>query len=512
MAEAAVAEKLVIVPEASVSIGRIEHYAHSLGTWEQLGGLAVRNQLASPEGQAIERLAYDDSKDAIIENLKTDAEFRSKLDVNSPKTYRIINGQTCSADGTPVVELIGRGIEVSARAAQTDPSFGEQYKIQNERDQLDLANAQAVDALPVGRARFVVSMEPKTQLADESTPELANKSIQKFWEGLGYRKGIVYLQWYHKVDAYTLKAGVLSVDLSDEANWRAVFKKHGVEIPADATPNSWIQHAIEVDLEPDVAQAYAEHVREDFYQQAGSTHRRQSVTEYVEAHEPFIKSMFTTYNRSLAVATHTGEKTATLDGFARSLLQRSESLNAEVRRQLVRIVNRSAFDDNDARLMEGAIRYAVVEELRKGLKDFTRVLRPDENPAARLPLVNINYGGFTPEMMHQRLALNVEAGAIANRSYGGCTTTFEPGVSKAGKEFEDMFNLQDVFGGQTQSQEEARAEEAEFRECDYVSKKCPVCDEKNVVTHDRHDAITGACGCVYDKKIGKVVKKRGEII
>ena len=500
--------------QSETQIHAHETYAASLGTVRRLGECAVKDQLGSESGQNVYRLAYADFVTSIEENLKTDVEFRKWLDVDTaPRIDNIINGQVCAADGTPMQILIARGLDCSRAAAEDDPRMDTQVI----RDEGDLANAVAVDAMPVGSSRIVISMEPKMELQSEPV----------FWHDLGYREGIAYIQTYSKT-TNSVVARACSVDLSDESTWRTLFAEYGVEIPHDESPNTWIRNAIEIKQTPTEVKEFVSNLRERYYQLTGASDRRRSVSDYVAAHSTMLEAMFTSHYQSVCSATYTRRKNAVVHNFGQTLIQKSDDLNPEMRSQLIKIINSDKFDDNASRFMEAAVRYGVVEQLRKGLGAYCNPdCSPERTADLIIPLAQVSYDASVQLCMQQLniiLANNIGSGARAGRTYGGCSSQFSPGKS-AINSTESSTNNQETYGG-AGSNDAENSDESTNGVCEYEHKNCYCCpydDEGrptnvNRTVRARRDTsgaahcLRSGCGAAIDAKgktlsIGRIAEK-----
>lgn len=425
-----------------------QEYAHSLDTIYRLGRIAVEGVPEKPSEEQLYNLARDDFTTGIDEMLKTDVEFRNYLDVESVHKYQVIDGQVCANDGTPMVEVIENGLRNAQAKARLDSRMHHQVI----RDQGDLLNAQKVDQLKPGMARFAVSMDPKRQLEEDS----------KYWNSLGYRQGIAYLQWYCRADDETLIAGAYSVDLSDENTWRELFGELGVAVASDESPNTWIQNGFEAELNVDQTRQWAVNIRERYYQKRQAAKKRYSVTEYTQNQAVLLDQMFNAYYPSLSEAVYTRRNNRVLQNLAQEMLARSADMKPQVRRELVRIANSNQFDDDAGRLIDSMIRYAAVEELRKGLKG----LITDDGRLSALCRPALE-----PELMNRLMAANVQTGTKAGRRYGGCARQADFSDKSGDNDPDAIQNPQDAFGG-------SDAEPGEISEngaCVYEHENCYCC-------------------------------------
>jgi hypothetical protein len=487
-----------------------EEYAHSLSTIRRLGNVAIEASADAEQKAALEWLALSDFTTAVTEMLKTDEEFRQLLDVDNTSTHRIEDGTARAADGTPMVTLVGGGLKSSRKAAQLRPELHGQVV----RDEMDVENARHVDELQPGMTRIVVSMDPKEDL----------KNYEQAYRKLGYREGLAYIQYYCRVDDRTLISGSYSVDRSDLTVWRELYADLGVIIPDDESPNGWIQHALEIEATASQAAALAASIRNDYYKRIGASEPRSSISDYVKSNNRLVKQYFYNYYPALASALNSGNNNELLQSFARALLQtNTKYLKPEVIRGLMRIGNLRSFDNESGKLVDSVLRYAVVEELRKGLKRPKNPMPQAEIAAARIsPVVlqtPLNYM-MNPAEMHYRLAGNVESGARAQRSYGGCAGQIELGVPDNGGSIENNANPQEAYGGRANAY--SSQEDSESKACEYQGTFCYCCPYENdgstagvlkVVTIRRGSdgvasCLRAGCGAALDSK-GKVINHGG---
>ncbi len=431
-----------------------ERYAHSLSGMRQLGRIATLGELQTQQGESLRRQEYTNFITAIEENLKTDETFRAHLDVESRHTFNMNNGRVVGTDGQTIVSILERGLESSRLAAEHDPRM----EAQAVRDAGDLTNAQAVDVMAEGTARFCLSMDPKSELAAD----------KEYWSELGYRENIAYLQWYAKSGGRVV-SGAYSIDKSDMDSWRALFLELGVTVPEDESSNTWIRHALERQLDPLQAEQFAREIRSRYYNSVGDMRTRLSVTDFVAARSPITGSLFQAYYLPLSEAVYSGIKNSVVHDLAASLLGASNGLDHNVRQQLMRIVHLNTFDSEAGRVLEAAVRYAVVEELRKGLQGHI-FGRPVENGAVLTVFDMTMSQERQLAQLHQILAQNVQAGAQAGRSYGGCSGIRLGAAKTTAGGIEST--PQEAYGG---ARPEGAVIEADNEPCDYVHDGCYCC-------------------------------------
>lgn len=500
----AVAAETISKVEPSINS---QEYGRSVRTLWELGHVAVDATVTPEYAEATVELARADFVTAVTEMLKTDTEFRGLLDIDNSRPHQVIQGKVRAKNGRPMVDIVKDGAEESKKLASTQPVF----KAQAIRDEQDVINAERVDALKPGTSLIALSMDPKRALVEH----------KETYTKLGYIKGLAYLQCYSRIDEDTLVAGSYSIDLSDEKVWRELFAEIGIMVPADESPDRWLQHALEIQATAEETKAFVLSLRERYYKKVGSAHKRSSVTEYVQAHKPFLDQFFDSYYPALGEAVYSGDNNETLKNLAHAMLnQQIGRLDPGVRRQLIKVANSEKFNDNESyKLFDSILRYAAVEQLRKGLAK-AKSERPASSkiqPLLADVVVPQTYP-IHPAQMHQLVAGNVRLGVEAGRSYGGCPGQIQ--FSRADRlgslsDLELQRHSQEAFGGKD---EETDQEEASNEECEYEGTFCYCCPYNDdglplikpmVVTIKRFSdgvakCLRGGCDAALDSN-GKLV-------
>jgi hypothetical protein len=458
-AAAAIAEQPTRDKRAPEAFLRQE-YAHSMETICQLGAVVTAQQVEVTE-VGVEQLARDDFNTSVIEMLKTDPDFKEKLQVESIHSYQIIDGQVCNTKGEPIAEAVKKGWTASLHKAQSD----QRMAIQAGRDEADYHNALAVDDMPVGTTRHALSMEPKQEL----------KADPQFWRRFGYREGVAYLQSYSKVSDSVLVTSVLTIDLSDTDAWRQIFAEEDVVVPKGESPNNWLKYALQKQQTPQESLAYVKRLRQRYYQLVGSTTQRYSVSEFVAKNQATVDTIFSSYYPHVAEALYKRTNNPIIQQFAADLLLAADDLKPEVRQGLIKLVNKSKFDDADGRLMDSVLRYTAVEELRKNLPAFLgQAAAVDRQP---ILFANVAPLQIPPAQLNRLLAVNLRSGVRAGRTYGGCAQQINLGRDKKPGSLDDNdpLNLQDEFGGRGDQDEAEEGEESTGVACEYVHDGCYCC-------------------------------------
>jgi ribosomal protein L37AE/L43A len=454
-----------------------EEYARSLSCIRRMGALAMEASTDFETAGPTEAIAFDNYTSALREMLKTDGEFRDRLDIDDRREHAVSGGMVRDKEGVPMAEVVAKGREISEAAAIWQPEL----RAQAIRDAGDELIAKRADELKPGESLFTLSMEPKDELRDH----------RKTYRDLGYRENLSYLQWYSRVDENTLVAGSFSVDMSDETAWREMFADLNVAVPEGESPNTWIQHTLTREMTAEQAEQFVQDIRHEYYQRRGVMEERQSVGEYVQANGAVVQGYFDAYYPALAKAVYSGENNRTLQDLAGSILKTDvKNLKPEIRQQLLQVSNGRKFDDELGKTMDSVIRYAVVEELRAGMAEFVSGRQPAGQEIYDLVVAerNENIPDMSVEALHLRLANNVEAGVQARRSYGGCSNVE---LSDEDGDVDANGNPQEAYGGSS-SRERRSSKKARIN--------CIKCRQPTTIGEvDQKDKGTWRCPhCKYE--------------
>jgi hypothetical protein len=434
-------------------------YARSMRMVEAAGCVALRGAQATPEGQDVLAQTRAEFDSSIAEMIKSDPELGDLLELTRYDTYKVIDEQVMAYDGvTPIEALIENGIAASREAAKHDKRMGTQAA----RDGADGRNMQKVGKMVRGEAdhntRLVVGLDPK---------EAMERDGHAFWEGLNYKHGLAYIQLYHATENGEVLAGTLSVDFSDKAVWRSVFAEYGVQIPEHETTDNWLDYAIETTLTEPQARALAEGVRRRYYEvKQAQTPLRQSINTFLAAHKPQLDAAFNQLYLPMTEAAASGVHNPTTRQFAGQLLQRAQAFKPEIAQRLLRLYNSSRLEPEDVPLLEGLIRYGVVESLRSGVK---RLVGRDVGVA---PVHNEPTQSYaTGRDLVIDITRDIEEGARANRAYGACGNRQEIGTGAgSGDNSGEEDGPQSAFGGHRGEQ---------ILKC----VTCPLCNQPGVDAH-----------------------------
>ncbi len=416
MAGAATAER--ITTETFLPPPPEQEYAHSTATLANWGAqIIVQKTVAVETIDTPEKgLSYDDYESSLREMLTSDKRFGKVLNIDDKREHQIIDGQFCDRSGQPMIDTIHRGKLASQELARQNPVF-EGLAV---RDASDEAFAEKADNLELGQALIGVSMKPVEDL----------KKHTKTYEKLGFGD-IAFIQWYAKGHDGIMTAGSYSIEAKDEAEVMEWMTKQGFEIPEGTDPNTFLQHSLEVTATAEQVEQQVIDMRDEYYKMIGNTHKRYSVSEYLAQNRDTAEGFFNAYYPSLAKAAHTNKNNKVMKDFALAIVNANiKKLSADVTRNLIRVANSDGFDAEAVKTMDSILRYAVVEDLRKGLGAFTEQEAKPTRPAMTWARTwndsptrqDVDFG-FTNE----RLVNNLSSGVNAGRSYGGCPGQIDPG-------------------------------------------------------------------------------------
>lgn len=387
------------------SLAAPETYGASLRTIRTLGEVAI-----DVEKSREYELGRDDFITSLAEMLKTDEEFKSKLDVDTVKHFKRVDGKTVTANGEAIVELVERGYHASLESSDDRIST-----TQALRDRGDVMVANKVESLAPGESLLAVSMQPAEELAG---PE------RKFWEAMGYREGIAYIQWYTR-EPDGVFGGALSVDASNLEAWASELKKMGVVIEDDVSPNTLIQHTHLFSGDAQFAHSVARDLRKNYYKSQNISQPRRCISEFLQDNEAVINAMYAKYYPVVGRSLKSEKNDDALQSFAYDVLQQpiATKIESSLRRDLIKIANSQNFDGDMGRAIDRIIRFGVAELLREKLKEQVRELR-------QLPLAQPNSASVMAALsyeqqiqMQQQIVASLSIGVAHKRSYGGCSNT-----------------------------------------------------------------------------------------
>lgn len=419
-----------------------EKYGHSLSGIRALGSLAI--EVAGPELLALDdgrvRRSWNDLYTRVEEHIATDPEHGESLFFDTSRSFEIRNGHVVTEHGERAVDMVMSGYLHSKEAAKTDARMS----IQAQRDWNDVELAQSVDTLQVGEMIGALSFDPKKAIQQD----------RAFWEDtMNYREGMAIWQWYYKVSETELRTGVVSIKQSDERAMRRAFAQLGHTLPAIIDDADWIRHQVRQAVTIDEAKEYGRTLKARHRAELGDTQAEYSVTEFLQSQLPTLRRYFETYIPTLAVASLNGQIETSLQAVAFAL-SHVESVEWSKRVQLLQIHKKEQLDDEDIRLLDTMVTYALVEELRKALPAYMSREKKTERPVAySLRVDQVPLFVYGAVLQHQndlmrQMVQNVRSGTEAGRSYGGCSgSNVHQKANKQQGDSEHTPEFQDVFGG-----------------------------------------------------------------
>ena len=480
--ESHLAEVIPIRPDIAYDDELIEtnqaesEYAKSTRAFQSLGTAALLGaEIDGPRNQL-----FQEFTSSLGEMLKGDEEKGERLEITRRDVFDFKDGHVVAYDGvTPVVKLVKDGAEKSKQAAIEDSRM----LTQHVRDKADERNAEFVDEMMANielpNTRIVVSLEPV---------EAMSRDGDDFWEGLNYQKGLGYMQVYHRNKDGSLSTLTLSVDGSEKDKWRALWNKQDIEIPEDETTDNWLDYALIKDLDDVEFEDFAKSIRNDYYDLVPDTLDRESVEEIISDNSDLVDQVFNDMYEPLAVSLVTGKNTEQIQLFAHEAMK-LEKIDTEIRQHLWRICTSERLNGDDISTLEQIVRYGLVEKIRDGGNGQSSAQEREISVDYRLGTIHFDSQNtksnilVRPIIPHHDLIRNlvggINAGVQAGRSHGSCggvTKLSQP--SELENNYSDEIGTQDIFGGKTNDS----SGNNDVKDCEFVSKSCPKCGEKNAKT------------------------------
>ncbi len=503
-----------------------EEYARSMTALRELGRLIVENsvELGAEQQEGAETISYENFLSGLREMLKTDEEHGKNLELEDPREHDVIDGKVVDPSGDPMVEIIRGGLTQSIKRVNQeradDPNREAPFAAQMELDYGNVLVAEQVDQLEEGQVLFAVGM----------VPEKALKEHNEVYSDLGYREGLSMIQVYARIEGKVI-AYSISVDHNDKDAWRDVYARVGVDVPEDTPDTHWIRQTIVKNMTPEEGLEFANWMKQEFYETVGKedptkleAQNKKVVGEFMEQHVEVVEAYFENFYPALATAIYTGKNNDKMRNLAKSFLDVDlQNMKPETRQQIMQIANSDSFDAELGKVMDGLIRYSVVEDLRQYLDGF--LANPSKEYFAQTGLVqelgqhdfnnydhhnhNFKKGSldFDPSMMNARLAQGLQSGVKARRSYGGCsqvklTDELESGSSS---------NPLDVFGGNSTKDSWLESNADKMRGGSPREKirciKCRTYVDKQIVTKDPKAWRCPHCEYAVDVCTGDVKHK-----
>lgn len=454
-------------------------YACSTRALEALG----QSALAGLDVERPSNQLYQEFTSSVGEMLKGDEEKGKHLEISRRDIFDFREGHVIAYDGeTRVVDLVKAGAEQSKQSALIDHRMWTQHR----RDKADIRNAEKVDVMlndaTLSNTRVVVSLEPK---------EAMERDGIEFWEeGLNYKAGLAYMQVYHRNNDGSLSTLTLSVDGSDKDMWRSLWGKRGVEIPKDETTDNWLDYALEEDLDDDEFEDFANSIRTEYYELVPDSLDRDSVEELLQDNQELVDQVFEHLYEPLGIALVSGKNSETIKDFAKESMK-LDKIKTEIRQQLWTISLSETLEVQDIIILEQMVRYGLVEQLRDFDKTKERVKsdrfsHDNYSSVAFNNTVNATFERsvssqsiIPPQILIRNIVGGISAGVEAGRSHGSCGSVTKLGQdSRLNDRLTDEIGAQDVFGGKVNE----TSEKSEVKDCEFISKVCPQCGEKNAKT------------------------------
>lgn len=455
-----------------------EIYGRSLSTIHRLGSYAVGRTISeiiqSPEADQARAEFYT----SVEEGFGTDMELGVGLEVRDFEDRPVVGGRVMSKDRKiSISDMTESGVICAEERAEKDPHFLPQL-IRTYRDH---ENALIVDQMARGETeyntRIVVSPFPE---------EAAVQSGSNYWENIGYvphlKRGFVWV-WF--ADQEGVVAGSLSFDGSNKERLREVFSGQGIDIPKSEVTDNWLRYPITRTLSKDEAKQLALKIAAK-----ASSPEYKKTTNTVDITSEHRLIMDRVFNESYVHACEShakGRQTPEARKLIFQLADKANSFGDRYATALYRMrANEKKFTDDDMIVLHEMLVYSTIEMMRALHIEKNKPIYDDgivyQNNASRFAHTQ---SVMDPVAFQRALGGFGAEGARNNRTYSACGLS----ISLGGETREDDGdNLQSVSRGFSQA-------ESEDGDCTFVSKRCPKCGAKNVLTKVTKTRITGSCGC-----------------
>ncbi len=468
-----------------------EVYGRSLSTAYRLGALAVENSLSenidldtvlSPEAEQVKKEFYT----SVEEGFGTDAELGGALEVRDFDERAVIDGRLMAKDlKTPVSDMTEAGLICAEEKLKNESESNDfRFAPQLTRSHWDHENALIVDQMAQGKTdyntRIVISPFPE---------EAAEESGDEYWRDIGYvphlKRGFVQLYFADEKGAL---AGSLSFDGCDKQHLRNVFERRGVEIPEDEVTDNWLQYAITDNLSLEEAQELATEIANE----SGSSEytKTTNTVEVTGEQQEVMEAVFSESYVEAAESLYRGTQTPGLRKQVLEFADNAQHFNSYYQVALYSMqANGDKFSDSDFRVMHELLVYSTIEALR------AQHARKEASSTYEYSDESIELPDMQTELVQSEKLHNIQSmlsdfgaeGARNNRVYSACGLSISPGNNKEGDA--------DMPG----SPQSAFASHDKDRDCEFISKQCPECGERNVKTKVTKHRITGSCGCSVKK-------------
>ncbi|HSX06294.1 MAG TPA: hypothetical protein VLG92_01075 [Candidatus Saccharimonadia bacterium] len=457
----------------------LEVYGRSLSTVYTLGALAVEKSfnkaLGSPEA-AQARIEFYTS---VEEGFGTDMELGGGLEVRDFDVRPVAEGRVMAKDGKrAITDMTKAGLICAEETALADLRFAPQLI----RSKWDHKNALEVDAMAGGKTdyntRIVVSPFPE---------EAAAQSGNAYWRGIGYvphlRRGFVQL--YHATEKGPVLTGSLSFDGSNKKRLREVFGQLDVAIPDDEITDNWLKYAINGTFTEEQAIRLATGIAD----KAGDPRYKKNTNtvDITKQYEQLVERAFSESYIHVCESLYRGYQTTELRKLVHQFANNAQHFNERYARALYSMrANSDYFTDDDSIILHELLVYSTIEMMRAlHLEDTTVMYAHAGSSYVDLHYIDASsfqslLGGFGAD------------GARNNRGYSACGLEIALGGNP--EERWNEYGPQAAYGGID------KKSKSEDDDCDFISKSCPMCGQKNVKTVVRKlpggkKHISGGCGC-----------------
>jgi hypothetical protein len=467
-----------------------EIYGRSLTTIHRLGaymvGKVASETIHSPEAEQARAEFYT----SVEEGFGTDMKLGGGLEVRDFDTRSVINGKVMAKDlKTPVSGMTHAGVICAQEKAETEGANGDyRFLPQLTRSRWDHENALLVDKMAQGETdyntRIVISPFPE---------EAAVQSGDAYWRDIGYvphlKRGFVQL---YVMSEEGLIAGSLSFDGSNKERLREIFHRRGVDIPQEEITDNWLQYAITDTLSKDEAKELALEIANE----AGDL-KYKKTTNTVDMTSEHRLIMDAAFNDSYVHACESlarGRQTPGVRKLIFELADKATDFNGRYASALYGMrANETRFTDDDMVVIHELLVFSTIEMMRAIHLEKTQRSQSSSYINHNEDLGIAHFLATADHESFQKALSSFGAyGAINNRTYSACGLS----ISLGGEDGTDD-SPQSVFGGLSRDKLSSYGNKDD--DCEFVSKKCPMCGAKNVKTKVTKTRISGSCGCSKSK-------------
>ncbi len=467
-----------------------EIYGRSLSTPRYLGTLMLKESLEeavkSPEADQARAEFFT----SVEEGFGTDMELGAGLEVRDFDVRPIIGGKVMAKDlKTPVSDMTKAGLRCAEEKAKTDEYFSPQLA----RSKWDDKNATVIDEMARGETGY------NTRIVCSPFPEeAAAQAGNKYWQNIGYvphlRRGFVQLYYATETEVIT---GSLSFDGSSKDHLRTILGRYGIEVPEGETTDNWLQYAITGNMSEDQAKELAIEIANE---SDTFPDKKTNTVDVTREHGAIVDQVF---NESYVPACESlarGYQTKDTRDLVITFTDKAQSFNQHYQTALYRMrVNPDEFTNEDFIVLHELVIYSTIEMMRA--LHIEKIVTPTHNhaPQSRALYLQTMSG---PEFQSVLSGFGA-VGAKNGRAYSACGLAISAGEDAATAGNNMVDSPQTTFGGiDKEGQKKERG--GEDGDCEFISKECPMCGEKNVKTTVKKikwgpkkgkKHISGDCGC-----------------